>query len=129
MRRRHGGHGGIGEQITSVDIAVSGINGTAGRAQVYNPEGTGTEQYFPDPWSEAVDGTDNYLGSTEKDAPYMRGFTIQVDHAESAVCQSAYIHDADWLPTACDNPGDKLELTYAGAQANDLWFEAVRLTV
>ncbi|MFD6534540.1 hydrolase [Streptomyces sp. NPDC060184] len=120
---------GSGDQIVSVNIAVSGINGTAGRAQVYNPEGSGTEQYFPDPWSEAVDGADNYLGSTDEDAPYMRGFTIQVDHADSAVCQTAYIHDGAWLPMACDNPGDPLELTYVGAQENDLWFEAMSLTV
>ncbi|MGW1462873.1 COG1470 family protein [Streptomyces sp. NPDC002308] len=120
---------GSGEQITSVDIAVSGINGTAGRAQVYNPAGSGTEQYFPDPWSEAVDGADNYVGSTEKDAPFMRGFTIQVDKGRSTVCQSAYIHDGDWLAQACDKPGDWLALTYAGAQDNDKWFEAVRLNV
>lgn len=119
---------GSGEQITSVNIAVSGINGTGGGANVYNPRGTGTEQYFPDDWSYAVDGADNYVGSTEKDAPYMRGFTIQVDNAKSPVCQTAYV-DGAWLPLACDQPGDKLDLTYAGTQENAQWFEAVRLNV
>ncbi|MEU1087078.1 hydrolase [Streptomyces sp. NPDC005892] len=121
------GTAGSGEQITSVNIAVSKSNGTSSNAMVRNPTATG--QYFPYGWSSAVDGADNYAGSTEKGAPYMRGFTIEVDGGNSTVCQTTYVHNDDWLALACDEPGNGLPFTYAGTHDNDPWIEAVRLTV
>ncbi|MFF7362796.1 hydrolase [Streptomyces sp. NPDC008125] len=122
------GTGGAGEQITSVNTAVSKSNGTAGGANVHNP--TGTDQYYPHAWTNAVDGDDNYVGSTKEDAPYIRGFNIQVDGGKGVVCQTAYVHDDGWRAQACDEGlNDYYDFAYAGAQENDVWIEAVRLTV
>ncbi|GAB1327246.1 hydrolase [Streptomyces sennicomposti] len=123
------GTAGSGKPTTAVNIAVAGTNGTSGAAFVHNPtstDGTGT---WPDPWSAAADGVDNYVGSTEKDAPHMLGFPINVDGGKSTVCQTSYIHDGSWLGMACDKPGDALDLTYVGTHDNNLWIEAIRLTV
>ncbi|MFJ9715227.1 hypothetical protein ACIRPQ_04660 [Streptomyces sp. NPDC101213] len=123
------GTAGSGAPITAVNIAVSGTRGTSGGAFVHDPASTNGEGHFPEPWSNAVDGIDNYVGSTEKDAPHMLGFTINVDGGAGAVCQSSYVHDDAWLGLACDEPGTGYDFTYAGTHDNESWIEAVRLTV
>jgi hypothetical protein len=115
--------------LTAVNIAVSGTKGTTGAAFVHDPASTNGEGHFPDPWSNAADGVDNYVGSTEKDAPHMLGFTVSVDGGAGTVCQSSYVHDDTWLDLACDEPGVGLEFTYAGTHDNNAWIEAVKLTV
>jgi hypothetical protein len=121
---------GSGTALTAANIAVSGTNGTSGAAYVHDPASTNGEGYWPDPWTNAADGADNYVGSTDADAPKMLGFTINVDAGTDTVCQSGYTHDAAaWLALACDKPGDDLDLTYAGTYDNDSWIEAVKLTV
>lgn len=123
------GTAGSGAPITAVNIAVSGTRGTSGGAFVHDPASTNGEGHFPKPWSNAVDGIDNYVGSTEKDAPHMLGFTINVNGGAGAVCQSSYVHDDAWLGLACDEPGTGYDFTYAGTHDNESWIEAVRLTV
>ncbi|MGV9557893.1 hypothetical protein [Streptomyces sp. NPDC003522] len=123
------GTAGSGAPITAVNIAVSGTRGTSGGAFVHDPASTNGEGHFPEPWSNAVDGIDNYVGSTEKDAPHMLGFTINVDGGAGAVCQSSYVHDDAWLGLACDEPGTGYDFTYAGTHDNKSWIEAVRLAV
>jgi hypothetical protein len=118
-----------GAPLRAVNIAVSGTKGTSGGANVHNPASTNAEQYFPDPWSSAADGVDNYVGSTAKDAPAMRGFTINVGGGDSTVCQSGYVSDDGWLGLACDEPGSGYTFTYVGTYANNAWIEAVKLTV
>ncbi|MFE6824971.1 hydrolase [Streptomyces sp. NPDC057690] len=120
---------GGGTPLKAVNIAVSATNGTSGGAYVHDPASTNGEGHFPDPWANAADGVDNYVGSTKKDAPNMLGFTINVDGGKGAVCQSAYVHDDAWLALACDEPGTGYDFTYAGTHDNDSWIEAVRLTV
>ncbi|MEV5646417.1 hypothetical protein AB0L67_41185 [Streptomyces flaveolus] len=115
--------------ITAVNIAVSGTKGTSGAAYVYDPASTNGEGHFPKPWSEVPDGLDHYLGSTKKHAPHMLGFTINVDRGAGSVCQTTYIHGGDWLGLACDEIGSGYDFTYAGTHDNDLWIEAIRLTV
>ncbi|MFF4753341.1 hypothetical protein ACWD5R_32755 [Streptomyces sp. NPDC002514] len=115
--------------ITAVNIAVSGAKGTAGSAYVYDPASTNGEGHFPKPWTEVPDGLDHYLGSTKKHAPHMLGFTINVDSGAGNVCQTTYVHGDDWLGLACDEPGSGYDFTYAGTHDNDLWIEAIRLTV
>ncbi|MDD1064151.1 hypothetical protein NMG29_39425 [Streptomyces cocklensis] len=116
-----------GAPLRAVDIAVFGTKGTSGGANVHNPKGE--DQYFPDPWSIAADGVDNYVGSTAKDAPFMRGFTINVGGGDGTVCQSGYVSDDGWLDLACDDPGSGYSFTYAGTYANNAWIEAVKLKV
>ncbi|QKW29693.1 hydrolase [Streptomyces seoulensis] len=120
---------GSGKPTTAVNVAVSGTKGTSMAAFVHNPASTDGTGYFPDPWAGADDGVDNYVGSTKKDAPHMLGFPINVDKGAETLCQTSYIHDGAWLGMACDNPGDALTLTYVGTHDNNLWIEAIRLTV
>ncbi|WP_331448945.1 hydrolase [Streptomyces prasinus] len=120
---------GSGTPLKAVNIAVSGTKGTSGGAFVPDPASTKDEGHFPDPWSNAADGLDNYVGSTEKDAPDLMGFTVNVDGGRGAVCQSTYVHDDAWLGLACDEPGTGYDFTYAGTHDNDSWIEAIRLTV
>ncbi|MEV8067561.1 hydrolase [Streptomyces sp. NPDC085995] len=120
---------GSGKPTTAVNVAVFGTKGTTSGAFVYNPASTdGTGKYF-DPWSTVADGVDNYAGSTEKGAPHMLGFSINVDNGAGAVCQTSYVHNGTWLDMVCDNPGQGLTFTYVGTHDNNLWIEAVRLTV
>ncbi|MFF8596934.1 hydrolase, partial [Streptomyces sp. NPDC015220] len=123
------GEEGSGKPTTAVNIAVSGTKGTSSAAYVYDPASTNGEGHFPDPWASATDGVDNYVGSTEKDAPHMLGFTINVDGGAGTVCQNSYVHNDTWIGLACDDPGTGFDFTYVGTHDNDLWIEAVRLTV
>nr|PPQ62307.1 hydrolase [Streptomyces sp. QL37] len=123
------GAAGEGVPLTAVNIAVAGTNGTSGGAFIADPASTKGEGHFPEPWSNAADGIDNYVGGTKKGAPDLMGFTISVDAGKGAVCQSAYVNSDDWLGLACDDPGNGLEFTYVGTHDNKSWIEAVRLTV
>ncbi|MFE7031162.1 hydrolase [Streptomyces sp. NPDC057621] len=123
--------GTVGEEtpLKAVNIAVSGTKGTSSAAFVHNPDSTNGEGHFPDPWSGAADGIDNYVGSTKKDAPNMLGFTINVGGGSSSVCQAAHVHNDAWLGLECDDPKSGFDFTYAGTHNNDLWLEAIRLAV
>ncbi|MFJ4837539.1 hydrolase [Streptomyces sp. NPDC088746] len=120
---------GKGKPIKAVNIAVSGTQGTSGGAFVHDPASANGTGHYPDPWSNAADGIDNYVGSTKKDAPNMLGFSVSVDGGKGAVCQSTYVHDDSWLGLECDEPGNGYDFTYAGTHDNESWIEAVRLTV
>lgn len=118
--------------ITAVNIAVSGTKGTSGGAYVHDPASSNGEGHFAKAWTAVPDGLDHYLGSTKKNAPHMLGFTISVDGGAGEVCQATYVHGDDWLGRRCDVPGhdrDGFDFTYAGTHDNDLWIEAIRLTV
>jgi hypothetical protein len=115
--------------ITAVNIAVAGTKGVTNRAFVYNPDSTdGSGKYF-DPFETAADGSDNYVGSTKKDAPHMLGFSISVDGGKGNVCDTTYIHDGDWLNLECDQPDAGYPFTYAGTHDNNEWIQAFTLTV
>ncbi|MFC8387477.1 MULTISPECIES: hydrolase [unclassified Streptomyces] len=123
------GTAGSGTPLTAVNIAVSGTKGTSSNAFVPNPGSADDTGHYPEAWSSAADGIDNYVGSTEEDAPNMLGFGINVDGGNGNVCHSTYVHGDAWLGLICDKPGDALDLTYAGAYDNDSWIEAFSLTV
>ncbi|MFC5958514.1 hydrolase [Streptomyces pratens] len=123
------GTAGAGTPLKAVNIAVSGTKLTSGAPSVHNPASTDGKGHRPAPWTDAADGIDNYIGSTEEDAPDMLGFTVSVDRGAGTVCQSAYVHKDAWLSLACDEPGTGYEFTYVGTQDNDSWIEAVKLTV
>ncbi|MFF3499983.1 hydrolase [Streptomyces sp. NPDC003247] len=124
------GSAGSGTPLKAVNVAVSGTNGTSGNAYVYNSASTDGKGYYPGPWTSADDGVDNYVGSTEKDAPNMLGHIITVDGGASTVCQSAYVKDDGWTSSVCSDPGSTTyNFSYAGTWDNDSWIEAVKLTV
>ncbi|MDQ1036008.1 hypothetical protein QFZ75_002424 [Streptomyces sp. V3I8] len=115
--------------LKAVNIAVAGTNGTAGAAFVHDPGSTNGEGHFPDPWSDAADGADNYVGSAKEDAPDMLGFTLNVDNGAGPVCQVVHVHNDAWLARECDEPKAGYDFTYAGTHNNVLWLEAFKLTV
>ncbi|BFO16390.1 hypothetical protein SHKM778_27780 [Streptomyces sp. KM77-8] len=129
MRRRDSGHGGLGGTDHGRQHRRVRNQGHVRRRLRPRPRVDQRRGHFPKPWSNAVDGIDNYVGSTEKDAPHMLGFTINVNGGAGAVCQSSYVHDDAWLGLACDEPGTGYDFTYAGTHDNESWIEAVRLTV
>ncbi|MEW1604204.1 hypothetical protein [Streptomyces sp. NPDC093808] len=115
--------------LTAANIAVSGTNGTSGGAFTHNPASTDGTGHYADKWTSVADGVDHYVGSTEKGAPHMLGFSISVDLGAGTVCQTSYVHDDTWLGLACDEPGTGYDFTYVGTHDNNLWIEAIRLTV
>ncbi|MFI6034204.1 hydrolase [Streptomyces sp. NPDC051315] len=123
------GTAGSGTPLRAVNIAVSGTKGTSSAAFVHDPASTNGEGHFPEPWSGVADGIDNYVGSTEEDAPDMLGFTINVGGGDGTVCQSAHVHNDAWLGLVCDDPGTGYDFTYVGTHDNNSWIEAVKLTV
>ncbi|WP_406350135.1 hydrolase [Streptomyces sp. NBC_00658] len=122
--------GAVGQNkpVKALNIAVSGTNGTAATAFVYDPQSTNGQGHYNAPWKGVADGVDNYIGSTKKDAPNMLGFAINVGESTSVVCQTTHVHDEGWHGLGCDEPGGE-NLTFGGTLNNSLWMEAVRFTV
>ncbi len=120
---------GGGSPITAVNTASSGTKGTSSGAYIHNPASTDGAGQYRDPWQNAADGIDVHVGSTEKDAPHMLGFALSVDGGAGTVCHTSYVHNDTWLGLACDEPGAGLAFTYVGTHDNDLWIEAIKLTV
>ncbi|MDX3620135.1 hydrolase, partial [Streptomyces europaeiscabiei] len=120
---------GQGRSLKALNIAVSGVNGTASAAFVHNPDSTNGQGHYPKPWSNAPDGLDNYFGSSKAGAPDMLGFTINVDNGGRGVCQSVHQKDRGWQNLACDKPGEGENYIFGGTLDNGIWLEAVKFTV
>ncbi|MFF6784369.1 hydrolase [Streptomyces sp. NPDC012510] len=120
---------GQGRPLTALNIAVSGVGGTASAAFVHNPDSTNGQGHYPEPWSGAPDGLDNYIGDSKKDAQAMLGFTINVDEGGRGVCQSVHQKDRGWQNLACDKPGEGEHFIFGGTLDNGVWLEAVKFTV
>ncbi len=123
--------GTVGENrpLTALNVAVSGVSGTAGAAFVHNPESTNGQGHYVEPWASAPDGSNNYFGDSKKDAPNLLGFTINVDSGRGAVCQTVRQHDRGWQNMACDKPNEGEGFIFGGTLDNGVWLEAVKFTV
>ena len=115
------GRVGTGQKIKSINTATAGTKGTASSAWVHIEE-------WKAPWNGAVDGVDNYIGSTKASYPYILGFVINV--GDGAVCQNAAVNGR-WGGLACDQPTGQApgNFIWGGTQDNSLWLQAVRFTV
>ncbi|MFF4230404.1 hydrolase [Streptomyces sp. NPDC001820] len=120
---------GKGKSIKKLNIAVSGTKGTAGSAFVHDPRSTNGRGHYNAPWSGVADGIDNYIGSSEKDAPDMLGFVINVGDGANRICQTAHVGNEGWHGLGCDEPGSGEHFIFGGTLSNSLWLEAVRFTV
>ncbi|QMU76664.1 hydrolase [Streptacidiphilus sp. PB12-B1b] len=107
---------GQNRPIDSLDIAVSGVNGTAANAFLQD---TG----WNSKWHASVDGIDLYIGGTVDPLPMM-GFAINVGNG--SVCQNTIVHGGSWQGLGCDKPGSYI---FGGTLDNSLWLEAVQFTV
>ncbi|WP_329277740.1 hydrolase [Streptomyces sp. NBC_01451] len=105
--------------IKAVNIAVSGTKGTAGSGAFQYQNWKGTK------WTSAVNGIDNYLGSTKESDEPLQGFTIQV--FDGSVCGNPHVQDRGWLGVVCTDAGG---WKYIGSDMNEhLQLEAFRITV
>ena len=114
--------------ITSINIAVYGVAGSAANAFVHDPASTnGQPKWQPTGWTAVIaDGKDNYIGSSAKDAPNMSGFGINV--GSGRICQIDHINAAaDWGAQSCDGP--RGAYNFGGTLINSRWLSAVKFTV
>ncbi|MFI0806586.1 hydrolase [Streptomyces echinatus] len=112
--------------IKALNIAVTGVGGSAANAFLHKDDSTDGKGQWSPSWTAVVaDGEDNYVGSTEPDDPHMLGFAINVGTGE--VCQTSRVHNFDWGQQGCVK--QRPEFVFGGALENDRYLEAVKLTV
>ncbi|MCX5398694.1 hydrolase [Streptomyces sp. NBC_00102] len=111
--------------ITAVNTAVAGVGSSQVQAAVHNPESTdGTPAWTS--WSAWIpDGKDNYMGSTDVDAPVMAAFGITISSGQ--VCQNVRYVGKDWYAEKCKDTKDGFN--FAGSWSNDVTLEALLLRV
>ncbi|MFI1539437.1 hypothetical protein [Streptomyces anandii] len=117
---------GPNEQITALNIAVTGTSGSSADAFLHDPGSTDRQGRWAQRWTDVVaDGKDNYIGSTKKGAPYMTGFAIEIGSGQ--VCQTTKVRGDAWSGWGCADarPG----FIFGGTRENERRLEAVRLTV
>ncbi|MET9383058.1 hydrolase [Streptomyces sp. NPDC002928] len=117
---------GQGKQITALNIAVYGVQGSAATAMVHNPQSTNGQGSWLPKWTDIIeDGKDNYVGSSKSDAPYLVTFVWNVGSGQ--LCNVTKPVDQDWRDQSCN--GARGDLNTAGNFDNNHWIEAIKLTV
>jgi hypothetical protein len=117
---------GQARAVKALNVAVYGVQGSAGSAMVHDDQSTnGQGRWLPNWTAIKADGKDNYIGSTQKDAPYLVTFVWNVGSGQA--CNVVKVRDQDWRDQACNNA--RPDLNTAGAFDNSRWIEAIKLTV
>ncbi|MFJ6895156.1 hypothetical protein [Streptomyces hokutonensis] len=112
--------------IKALNIAVSGIGGSAANAFVHDPSSTNGQGKWEPHWTAVIaDGGNNYIGSTKSSAPNMSGFAINV--GSGRICQTAKVSDHGWVDRGCT--AARPAFAFSGALKNTRYLEAVKLTV
>ncbi|MFF5145422.1 hydrolase [Streptomyces sp. NPDC013157] len=111
--------------IKDINVAVYGVDGSAGNSFVYDSQSTNGQGKWQT-WTKIVaDGKDNYIGSTKPADPYLETFTLNVGNGQ--VCGFAHVRNAGWSNQACSDA--RPALLTLGTWDNTLWLEAFKLTV
>lgn len=117
---------GQGKAVKALNVAVYGVQGSAGTAMVYDPQSTNGQGKWKPSWTAVVaDGKDNYIGSTRKNDPYMVTFVWNVGSGQA--CSVVKISGQDWDGQSCNNA--RPDLNTAGHFDNSRFVEAIKLTV
>ncbi|MGW7730396.1 hydrolase [Streptomyces canus] len=117
---------GQARSIKALNVAVYGVQGSAGTAMVHDDQSTnGQGKWLPEWTAIKADGKDNYIGSTKKDAPYLVTFTWNIGSGQA--CNVVKVRDQDWHDQSCNNA--RPDLNTAGSFDNSRWIEAIKLTV
>ncbi|MER5339361.1 hypothetical protein ABT030_03270 [Streptomyces mirabilis] len=112
--------------IKALNIAVSGVGGSAANAFVHDPDSTNGQGRWEPHWTAVIaDGRNNYIGSTKPSAPNMSGFAIKI--GSGRICQTAKASGYDWGRRGCADPGT--DFVFGGALKNTHYLEAVKFTV
>nr|WP_203616158.1 hydrolase [Streptomyces sp. SID13726] len=120
------GTAGQGRSITALNVAVYGVQGSAGTAMVYDPDSTnGQGKWLPSWTAIKADGRDNYIGSSKADAPYLVTFVYNVGSGQA--CNSVKVRYKEWSDQVCNNA--RPDLNTAGNFDNSRFIEAIKLTV
>ncbi|MEU3172176.1 hypothetical protein [Streptomyces sp. NPDC007000] len=120
------GTAGQNKPIKALNIAVHGVDGSAANAfrQVSKPV-DGRGQWQPSWTAITGDGKNFYIGSAKQSAPNMLGFAVNVGSGE--ICHSVRLRQRDWGQRTCSKA--RPAYTFGGTLDNDVWLEAVKLTV
>ncbi|MFF0516486.1 hypothetical protein [Streptomyces sp. NPDC004250] len=111
--------------IKALNIAVSGVGGTAANAFTYKA-GSADGRGEWNQWTAVVgDGKDNYIGSANSGAPNMLGFVINIGKGQ--LCHVARAHNSDGANRACVKP--RPDFTFGGSLLNKAWLQSVKFTV
>jgi hypothetical protein len=117
---------GQNRPIKALNIAVRGTGGAAANAFVHKPGSTDGKGVWKPHWTPVTDdGKNIYIGSTNKSAPYMLGFAMNVGTGQ--VCEASRVHNADWNQPHC--VGARPEYIFGGTLSNDGWLEGVGFVV
>ena len=115
-----------GQAITALNVAVYGVQGSAGTAMVYNPQSTNGQGNWLPSWTAVIaDGKDNYIGSTKDGSPYLVTFVWNVGTGQ--LCNVVKISGQAWDSQVCNNA--RGDLNTAGHFDNSRFVEAIKLTV
>lgn len=120
------GSSGQNRPIKALNIAVHGVGGSAANAfrHVAKPV-DGRGKWQPSWTAVTGDGENFTIGSAKRNAPNMLGFAMNVGSGE--ICNTVRLRGRDWGGRVCSKP--RPDFTFGGTLDNDVWLEAVKLTV
>ncbi|MFG2514724.1 hypothetical protein [Streptomyces sp. NPDC048584] len=117
---------GQNRPIKALNIAVHGVDGSAGNAFRHASKPVDGRGEWQPSWTAVTgDGKNFTIGSPKKDAPDMLGFALNVGSGE--ICNTVRLRQRDWGGRVCTKP--RPDFVFGGTLDNDVWLEAVKLTV
>jgi hypothetical protein len=120
------GTSGQNRPIKALNIAVHGVDGSAANAFRHTSKPVDGRGRWQPSWTAVTgDGRNFSIGTAKQNAPNMLGFAMNVGSGE--ICNTVRLRHRDWSGRACSKP--RPDFTFGGTLDNDVWLEAVKLTV
>ncbi|MFJ4534663.1 hypothetical protein ACIP39_01585 [Streptomyces tibetensis] len=120
------GTSGRNRPIKALNFAVHGVGGSAANAFRHTAKPVDGRGEWQPSWTAVTgDGRDFTIGSAKRNAPDMLGFALNVGTGE--ICNTVRLRGHDWGGPVCSKP--RPDFTFGGTLDNDVWLEAVKLTV
>ncbi|MEU1001500.1 hypothetical protein [Streptomyces tibetensis] len=120
------GTSGRNRPIKALNIAVHGVGGSAANAFRHAAKPVDGRGEWQPSWTAVTgDGRNFTIGSAKRNAPNMLGFAMNVGTGE--ICNTVRLRGHDWGGRVCSKP--RPDFTFGGTLDNDVWLEAVKLTV
>ncbi|CAL9614416.1 hypothetical protein SUDANB108_05726 [Streptomyces sp. enrichment culture] len=120
------GTSGQNRPIKALNIAVHGVDGSAANAFRHAAKPVDGRGEWQPSWTAVTgDGKNFTIGSARRDAPNMLGFAMNVGSGE--ICNTVRLRGQSWGGRVCSKP--RPDFTFGGTLDNDVWLEAVKLTV
>ncbi|MGI5366468.1 hypothetical protein [Streptomyces iakyrus] len=120
------GTSGRNRPIKALNIAVHGVGGSAANAFRHTAKPVDGRGEWQPSWTAVTgDGRNFTIGSAKRNAPNMLGFAMNVGTGE--ICNTVRLRGHDWGERACSKP--RPDFTFGGTLDNEVWLEAVKLTV